>query len=102
VAALSAWEIAGITTNHGFLLALAQDEGFARGETHTGFIAERWPEGYSNPLTPEALLMALGVAQCFGGSSPNAGASASANAPGSARAVDPVAVWRRLSGTKVG
>ncbi len=100
VAALSAWEVAGLTTNQGFLLDLARHPGFARGETHTGFIAEHWPDGYENPAIDDAVLVALGVAQCFGGSTPNAspfaGGGASGGRGGAGGGPDPVGVWHRV------
>jgi len=99
VAALSAWEIAGLVTNQGFLHALAAHPSYASGDTHTGFIDEHWPGGYENPEVDEALLVALGVAQVFGGSTPNASPFAGGGTQrglSGGDGVDPVGVWRRV------
>lgn len=99
VAALGAWEIAGLTTNVGFLRALAAHPAYAAGDTHTGFITEHWPEGYENPAIPQDLLVALAVAGCFGGTSPYASPfvqNAAAPTGDGSEGPDPVSVWRRI------
>jgi acetyl-CoA carboxylase biotin carboxylase subunit len=102
VAALSAWEIAGVTTNVTFLRDLAAHPAFARGDTHTGFIAEHWPDGYAEAPIPRELLVALAVAGAFGGSSPLASpfiAAATTPSEGAQEGADPVSVWHRVGTT---
>ena len=106
VAALSAWEVAGLVTNQRFLLDLARHPAFAAGATHTGFIGEHWPDGYTAEAPPEALLTALAVAQAFGGStplaSPFAHGAALSGPTGATSGPDPVGVWRSVGNARQG
>ena len=57
-AALAAYRIGGVTTNLPQLRAIVAADAFRAGDTHTGFLDERWRPGTSAPL-PEAALLAI-------------------------------------------
>ena len=85
-AALARWEIHGVQTNLGFLQAVCDHAAFAAGETHTGFIAEHFPEGTLAPHEPgDAELVALAVSELLaparGATGVSGGSSVSPSAP---------------------
>ena len=62
--ALDEMVLAGVTHNIPFLSALLHDPAFAKADFSTGFIGDRWPEGYQNrplPIATENALCAVAV-----------------------------------------
>ena len=93
-AALDSWIVHGVVTNLPFLQALVQHPAFVSGETHTGFIAEHFPDGLP-AATPgdDAELVALALFELLGG--PSGGAD---QAMGESVDGDPYSPWRGISG----
>jgi 3-methylcrotonyl-CoA carboxylase alpha subunit len=91
--ALARWEVHGVTTNLELLSAIGAHPAFMRGDTHTGFIAEHWPGGFTAEPAPELAWLALAVEALV----PSANASSQSGVGGPAKA-DPVATWRRIGG----
>jgi len=90
--ALEAWEIHGVGTNIDFLRELVAHPAFVAGATHTGFIAEHWPDGVHGVAPSEHALAALAVAEAMGlGAGSGGHHDAQSVAEESA-----VAVWRRV------
>ncbi|MCC6623858.1 MAG: ATP-grasp domain-containing protein [Deltaproteobacteria bacterium] len=65
-AALRAWEIHGVVTNLDFLADVIAHPAYAEGATHTGFIAERWPDGWSRPEVGDDHQILAAVARALG------------------------------------
>lgn len=91
--ALERWEVLGVTTNLELLREIGLHPAFIRGETHTGFIAEHWPEGFVAEPPPELVWLALAVDPLVPSRLGNAAGSTSGPGPGKS---DPVATWRRV------
>ncbi len=53
VRALGGLSVQGLTTNREFLQALLRDADYLAGRLHTGFIAEKFPGGFTPPSSPE-------------------------------------------------
>jgi 3-methylcrotonyl-CoA carboxylase alpha subunit len=85
--ALEKWEVHGVTTNLEFLKAVLAHSAYISGETHTGFIAEHWPEGFSAAKAPEAAWLAVAADAILG-----SGGGVTEGAP----KADPVSVWRKV------
>lgn len=63
ILALSHYQIAGVSTNRQFLIAILDDADFRAGQMDTGFIASKFGDAFSPPLpsTDEDLGMLLGI-----------------------------------------
>jgi 3-methylcrotonyl-CoA carboxylase alpha subunit len=95
VAALDAWEVHGVQTNLALLRAIASHPAYAAGATHTGFIAEHWPDGFARPEPSDDALIALAVAEAMGlGREGGAGEVASAGRPSGVETWREVGAWR--------
>ncbi len=89
LAALERWEVHGVVTNLEFLKAIAAHRAYIAGATHTGFIAEHWPEGVEAAAPSDDALIALAVAEAMGlGGAAQAGTGATQ--------ASPVAVWQAI------
>lgn len=53
ITALDEYDIDGVTTNKAFLINLLQHPRFHSGDISTNFIAEEYPDGYSEPILSE-------------------------------------------------
>jgi len=100
LAALGRWEVHGVVTNLEFLRMLVAHPSYAAGATHTGFIAEHWPDGVVAVPPSDDALMALAVAEALGLGA--AAQAAAGNREGRASAVavwQAVGTWRGVTGT---
>ncbi len=61
-AALRTMALHGVVTNRGFLVDVLEHPKFIEGDTHTGFIAEHYPNGWELPVPPRAALVVAGLA----------------------------------------
>ena len=57
--ALRETAVLGLTTNLAFLVELMEHPAFAAGETHTGFLAEHFPDWQPEPPSLEAVAAAV-------------------------------------------
>lgn len=93
-AALNEWTIHGVVTNLPFLQKLVCHPAFMAGETHTGFIAEHFPDGVAADETPsDAALVALALAELLGDGSGGGLAEG-----GGDSLADRFSPWRSLTG----
>jgi len=92
-AALDRWVIHGVVTNLGFLRALAGHPAFGSGATHTGFIAEHFPDGFPEAAPDDdAALVALALSDLLGtGGQATAGVAAATSG-------DVHSPWHSLAG----
>jgi acetyl/propionyl-CoA carboxylase alpha subunit len=79
----------GVTTNLGFLQRVVAHPAFAAGATHTGFIAEHWPEGVLAEAASEDALIAAALAEAMGLGRGEAGRAGGAPAVAES-------VWQRI------
>jgi len=92
-AALDEWTIHGVVTNLPFLQKLVSHPAFEAGETHTGFIAEHFPDGVAAEETPsDAALVALALSELLAGGDGGGGAGGGDNL------ADRFSPWRSLTG----
>ncbi len=89
--ALGRWEVHGVKTNLELLRRVVAHPAFAAGRTHTGFIAEHWPDGFLAAEPSEDALVALAVAEALG-------ATRAVPPAADGRGPSPVAVWHALGG----
>ena len=107
-AALDAWHVHGVVTNLGFLRQLARDEAFLSGETHTGLIAERFPEGRlaassgADDEVASLALAAIGIAAALGTDDPDAAGGSARGALQEDGDGDRVSPWRTLGAWRGG
>jgi len=92
IGALSRWEVHGVTTNLELLLAIAAHPAYASGATHTGFIAEHWPDGFAAPPPSELAWIALAIDHLVPGA-----ATSSHSDAAQTTTQDPVSTWRRVT-----
>jgi acetyl-CoA carboxylase biotin carboxylase subunit len=92
-AALDEWTVHGVVTNLPFLQRLVSHPAFVAGETHTGFIAEHFPDGVpADDVPSDEALVALALSELLGGSG---GTSAEVGGDSLADRFSP---WRSLTG----
>jgi len=95
LAALRAWEIHGVVTNLDFLQDVVAHPAYTSGATHTGFIGQHWPDGWTTPDVGDDHRVLAAVARALGGpAAPGAGDRASEASAADASPWTTLGPWR--------